>query len=59
MAKGQKITVDKKKAGYQAIAVVVAIDKRGEVVALLTNPGSIKKEEFIAFIRQIHRRYKG
>lgn len=50
MAKGQKITVDKKRAGYEAIAVIVAIDKRGEVVALLTNPGSIKKEEFITFL---------
>lgn len=44
MAVGQQIKIDKKKVSYQAIAVVAGIDVYGEVVAMLTNPGSIKIE---------------
>jgi hypothetical protein len=46
MAKGQKITTMKKRAGFSAIAAIAGINIAGEVVAHHLAEKSIKKEEF-------------
>ena len=59
MAKGQKIAVSKKKAGYSAIAIVTAIDKAGHVVAHELADGAIRIPDFKRFLRNLHRVYRG
>ena len=59
MANGQKITIDKKVAGFAAIAVVAAINSQGEVVAVHMTERSIKVDHFKTFLRKLFKIYKG
>ena len=51
--------MDKTKVSYKAIAILAAINKAGEVVALLMNEKSIKRDQFLTFLKKLHRVYKG
>jgi len=59
MARGQKISIDKKVAGFRCIAVVAVINVQGEVVAMQMEEGSINTEKFTEFLKSLFRLYKG
>ena len=58
MARHQHITYDKKKASFPCIAVIAAIDCQGKVVKYHLQEKSIKRPEFVKFLKVLFRLYK-
>lgn len=58
MAQGQKIAVLKRKSGYSAIAAVAAINVAGELVAYHLSETSIKRDDFLIFLKKLKKSYK-
>ena len=50
--------INKAKIGFKCVAVVGAIDVQGRVVALLQRDLSIKKTDFVDFLRSLRTRMK-
>ena len=53
---GPQLSITKKQLSFTAVAVVAAINIKGQVVALHSAESSICTEDFIVFLNQMRRR---